>query len=174
MALHSCCAPCSAAIIEHLLGAGEKPLVYFYNPNIFPETEYLHRKSELVRYTNAVGVAFVDGDYENDIWLEQVRHLAGEPERGARCLECFKIRMLATAKLAKQLNIPVFATTLAASPRKSLEQIAQAGYWAAAQCEGVEFLEKNWRKGGLNERRIEIVNQYNFYRQKYCGCRMKS
>ena len=102
--------------------------------------------------------------------MQQVSGLEAEPERGKRCLQCFRIRMLATAKLAFEQGFDCFATTLASSRWKSLEQIAQAGQWAAAQFEGVEFWEKNWRKGGLSERRRILLSENGFYNQQYCGC----
>ena len=168
--LHCCCAPCSAAIIEWLLANGSRPVVFFYNPNIFAQKEYEIRKSELVRYANLQGIEMIDGDYSHDYWLQYVSGLEHEPERGARCLQCFKIRLLATAKLAYERRIDLFATSLASSRWKSLDQIAQAGRWAAEQYAGVEFWEKNWRKDGLSERRIELLKQNAFYNQQYCGC----
>ena len=170
MLLHCCCAPCSAAIIEWLLINGFKPVLFFYNPNIFPKSEYDLRKTELVRYADLQGIEVIDGDYNHDVWLQHVAGLEQEPERSERCLKCFKIRMLATAQLAYERHLDVFATSLASSRWKSLEQIAIAGHWAAAQYNGLEFLEKNWRKDGLSERRIELLNQNVFYNQKYCGC----
>ena len=170
MILHCCCAPCSAAIIEWLLGEGIRPVLFFYNPNIFPKAEYELRKKELKRYADVHGIEVIDGDYNHDDWLQQVAGLEHEPERGERCQQCFKMRMLVTAQLAFERGISTFATSLASSRWKSLEQIAQAGHWAAAQFTGVEFFEKNWRKNGLSERRIELLNQNAFYNQKYCGC----
>lgn len=168
--LHTCCAPCSAAIIEWLLQNDIRPVLYYYNPNIFPREEYDIRKAECTRYAQAQGLEIIDGDYEHGEWLEQVRGLESEPERGKRCMQCFKIRMLATAKVTKVQGYECFATTLASSRWKSLEQIAEAGKWAAAQFEGVEFWEKNWRKGGLSERRRILLAQNGFYNQQYCGC----
>jgi predicted adenine nucleotide alpha hydrolase (AANH) superfamily ATPase len=168
--LHTCCAPCSAAIIEWLLAAGIHPVLFFFNPNISPQTEYDVRKAELTRYALSQGVDVLDGDYSHENWLRDVVGLEGEPERGARCLQCFKMRMLATAELAFQRGYGRFATTLASSRWKSLEQIAQAGHWAAAQYDGVAFWEKNWRKDGLSERRRELLQKNGFYNQKYCGC----
>ncbi len=168
--LHTCCAPCSAAIIEWLLRNNIRPVLYYFNPNIFPQEEYLIRKAECSRYARAQGVEIIDGDYVHEEWLQQVYGLEAEPERGKRCLQCFRIRMLATAKLAFEQRFDCFATTLASSRWKSLEQIAQAGQWAAAQFEGVEFWEKNWRKGGLSERRRVLLSENGFYNQQYCGC----
>ena len=168
--LHSCCAPCSAAIIEWLLDADIRPTIFFFNPNIYPQTEYHIRKTELIRYASSLEVEIIDGEYCHDIWLQQVAGLETEPERGIRCLECFKIRMLATAQLAHERGFGRFATTLASSRWKSLDQIAKAGHWAAAQHNDVAFWEKNWRKDGLSERRNELLRENGFYNQQYCGC----
>ena len=96
--------------------------------------------------------------------------LEDEPERGKGCLQCFKIRLLATAKLADERGFRLFTTTLASSRWKSLQQITEAGKWAAARFEGLEFWEKNWRKGGLSERRKILLAENGFYNQQYCGC----
>ena len=97
--------------------------------------------------------------------------LEDQPERGSRCLECFRYRMLATAQCAKSLGISLFATTLASSRWKSLSQIAIAGHEAVDRVGGdLQFFDKNWRKNGLQNRRNELLKQYNFYNQQYCGC----
>lgn len=168
--LHSCCAPCSAAIIEWLLTEGVRPVLFYFNPNIYPQPEYDIRKSELIRYASLQGVDAIDGGYDHINWLQHVFRWENEPERGARCLLCFRMRLLATARLAKKMGIDLFATTLASSRWKDLNQIAQSGHWAAAQYDGVEFLEKNWRKDGLSERRNELLKINGFYNQLYCGC----
>lgn len=168
--LHCCCAPCSAAIIEWLVAQDIRPVLYYFNPNIFPLQEYEIRKAECSRYAASLGLEIIDGDYDHDAWLEKMAGLETEPERGKRCLQCFRMRMLATAKMAEQRGFARFATTLASSRWKSLEQIAEAGKWAAAQVEGVEFWEKNWRKGGLSERRRILLAENGFYNQQYCGC----
>ena len=168
--LHSCCAPCSAAIIEWLLVTGMRPVLFYFNPNIFPKTEYDLRKAELSRYALSQGVEVIDGDYCHDGWLQQVTGLEHEPERGVRCLQCFKTRLLATAELAHERGFTRFATTLASSRWKNLDQITKAGHWAATQYEDVEFWDRNWRKGGLSERRNVLLRENNFYNQRYCGC----
>ena len=170
MLLHCCCAPCSAAIIEWLLTAGIRPILFYFNPNIFPAAEYKIRKAELTRYALSQGVEVIDGDYCHERWLQHVAGLENEPERGARCLECFRMRLLAAAQLAYERGISRFATTLASSRWKNLDQIAEAGHWAASQYDGVEFWDKNWRKDGLSERRNELLREFGFYTQRYCGC----
>lgn len=168
--LHSCCAPCSSAILEWLLANDYQPTIYYFNPNIFPEEEYLIRKNECTRYAAKLGVTMIDGDYDHQIWLEGVKGFEQEPERGKRCLQCFKIRLLKSAEKAKELNINLFTTTLASSRWKNLEQINEAGFWAESQVEGVKFWDKNWRKGGLQERRNELLKANGFYNQLFCGC----
>ena len=169
--LHCCCAPCSSAIIEWMMQNDYRPVLFFSNPNIYPQEEYLIRKNELTRYATELGLQVIDDDYDHQLWLQQVASgRENEPERGSRCLECFRMRMLRSARKCKELGITTFTTTLASSRWKSLEQIAIAGHWAAEQVGGVEFWDRNWRKGGLQQRRSELLREHQFYNQLYCGC----
>ncbi|MDR0572836.1 MAG: epoxyqueuosine reductase QueH [Tannerella sp.] len=168
--LHACCAPCSSAIVECLLEHGIRPALFYYNPNIYPDQEYEKRKAECIRHAQTLGLDFVDVDYDHDKWLEAVKGLEREPERGARCLRCFKERLTATALYASENGFRVFATTLATSRWKNPEQISEAGECAAALFPNLVFWTRNWRKGGLSERRNELVRMYGFYNQPYCGC----
>ena len=173
--LHTCCAPCSSAIIEAMLNNGITPVIYYCNPNIYPLEEYLIRKDECTRYAQSLGLEIVDADYDHDNWLEQMKGLENEPERGGRCLKCFKIRLLRTAIYARDHGFKVITTTLASSRWKSLVQINEAGLWACSQVTvpqeaSVLWWDQNWRRGGLQERRNQIIKEYNFYNQLYCGC----
>ena len=175
--LHTCCAPCSSAIIEAMMNNGITPVIYYCNPNIYPQEEYEIRKNECTRYAQSLGLEIVDADYDHEKWLEAMRGLENEPERGGRCLKCFKLRLLRTAEYAMQRGIKVITTTLASSRWKSLDQINEAGLWA---CERIKetippddcviWWDQNWRKGGLQERRLQIIKEYGFYNQLYCGC----
>lgn len=158
---------------------GYEPVILFYNPNIFPEEEYLRRKNEIVRYANEIGVAIVDLDGDNAGgpweqqhagWLKCAEGLDGEPERGRRCLACFKHRLCVAADYAASHGFPLFTTTLASSRWKDIRQINEAGLYAQEQCgRGLtRFWDRNWRKGGLYERRNILARQ--FYNQQYCGC----
>ena len=111
--LHTCCAPCSSAIIEYLMANGIEPVIYYCNPNIYPYEEYQIRKDECTRYAEALGLEIVDADYDHQQWLEAVRGLENEPERGGRCMECFRFRLLMTARYARERGIEVITTTLA-------------------------------------------------------------
>jgi len=168
--LHTCCAPCSAAIIEWLMLNDYQPTLYFFNPNIFPKKEYEIRKGELVKYAKKFSLEIIDSDYNHVQWLEQIYGCENEPERGKRCAICFKYRMLATAQTAHNLQISLFATTLASSRWKNIEQINEAGFAAAELFEDVSFFDKNWKKNGLYERRNQLLKENNFYNQQYCGC----
>lgn len=169
--LHTCCAPCSSAIIEVLLQNGITPIIYYCNPNIYPQEEYEIRKNECTRYAQSLGLEIVDADYDHDNWLAEMKGLECESERGGRCLKCFKLRLLRTAQYAAQRGIKVITTTLASSRWKSLDQINEAGNWAVKDiCPAVIWWDQNWRKGGLQERRLQIIKEYDFYNQLYCGC----
>lgn len=177
--LHTCCAPCSSAIIEAMISNGITPVIYYCNPNIYPLEEYEIRKNECTRYARSLGLEIVDADYDHEAWLEAIRGMENEPERGGRCLKCFKLRLLRTAEYAMQRGIKVITTTLASSRWKSLDQINEAGLWACSQINGrssaaplasVVWWDQNWRKGGLQERRLQIIKEYDFYNQLYCGC----
>jgi len=185
--LHCCCAPCSAAIIEWMLNNDIEPVLFYYNPNIYPQEEYLIRKNELTRYAESLHLTVIDGDYDYQLWKDWACHnlnttnLQDFPERGSRCLECFKLRLLEAAKKCRELGLEQFTTTLASSRWKSLEQINAAGQWAAEMVNGeglmvngekptVTFWDKNWRKGGLQDRRNALLKENGFYNQQYCGC----
>lgn len=168
--LHSCCAPCSSAIIECMLANGIRPTVFYFNPNIYPQEEYETRKAEAKRFVIAQGLDFVDADYNHEEWLENIHGLESEPERGSRCLQCFTLRLAATARYASEHDFRVFTTTLASSRWKSLEQITEAGHRAMNLYPGTLFWEQNWRKGGLQDRRNQLLKEYQFYNQQYCGC----
>jgi len=168
--LHACCAPCSSAIVEWLVQHDIRPVIFYYNPNIWPLEEYEIRKNESKRHAESLDLRWIDGDYDHEQWCRDVCGLEGEPERGRRCEHCFTLRLTEAARKAKELGLQYFTTTLASSRWKSLEQIERAGHLAEQAVEGVTFWAQNWRKGGLYERRNQLLKEYNFYNQKYCGC----
>ncbi len=168
--LHACCAPCSSAIVEWMLQHDIRPIIFYFNPNIYPREEYDIRKNESKRHADHLGIRWIDGDYDHEAWLRQVQGLEHEPERGSRCLQCFQLRLTATALQARQLGITHFATTLASSRWKSLDQITLAGQAAESAVEGTLFWAQNWRKGGLQDRRNQLLRDFQFYNQQYCGC----
>lgn len=168
--LHTCCAPCSSAIIQALKSRGVRIVVYFYNPNIHPREEYERRKSEIVRYAQENDIEFFDGDYNTELWFAKVKGYEQEPERGERCMRCFDLRLVQTAAFAHTMGIRYFTTTLASSRWKSLVQIEAAGRNAEQQYPSTSYWHKNWRKDGLQEVRQQIISKEGFYNQTYCGC----
>ena len=191
--LHACCAPCSSAIVEWLVQHDIRPTIFYYNPNIWPREEYEIRKNESKRHAESLGLTWIDGDYDHQQWQQDVCGLEGEPERGRRCELCFTLRLTAAARKAKELGIQYFTTTLASSRWKSLEQINKAGLIAQETVSSESnlspltipeqssptrslshlsplFWSQNWRKGGLYERRNQLLKEFNFYNQQYCGC----
>lgn len=168
--LHACCAPCSSAIVEWLLLHDVRPTIFYYNPNIWPREEYNIRKDESKRHAERLGLRWIDGDYDHDGWRDGICGMEGEPERGRRCEQCFTLRLTVAARKAAEYGFTYFATTLASSRWKSLEQIERAGLRAQQAVPGTIFWVQNWRKGGLQERRNQLLKAYGFYNQQYCGC----
>lgn len=162
------------------------PVIFYFNPNIYPFEEYEKRKNESKRHAQSLGIQWIDADgpqnsdYGHEGWLRSVQGLEHEPERGKRCEACFYHRLFVTARKAQELDIPYFATTLASSRWKNLEQINAAGSKAEEMVnrypadsivrEPVHFWAQNWRKDGLQERRNQLLKEYDFYNQTYCGC----
>ncbi len=178
--LHACCAPCSSAIVEWLMAHEITPVLFYFNPNIYPREEYEIRKNESKRHADSLGIEWMDGDYDYDRWRASICGLEQEPERGRRCEACFYHRLAAAARKAHEAGIPFFATTLASSRWKSIEQVNRAGQAAEVwvnshpepgdRCSNVQFWAQNWRKDGLQERRNQLLKEYQFYNQLYCGC----
>jgi hypothetical protein len=167
--LHTCCAPCSVAVIDELK---DKFIltVFFYNPNIFPEEEYLKRKKEVTKVCNEWGVPMVDWDYESEKWGRETRGLENEPEGGVRCLKCFALRINTAAQYARDKNFDFFSTTLTSGRNKSATTIFPLAEDATKKF-SVKFYAEDWKKNGRQERGKEMVNSRGIYRQNYCGCK---
>lgn len=168
LALHSCCAPCSSYVLE-FLSRNFDVTVFFYNPNIHPHQEYLHRLSEQKRLCAALGVPLVECEYDDDKYFEYVKGLESEPEGGARCEKCFEMRLRNTARLAALSGFKLMTATLTVSPHKNAGLINSIGE-AAAAGQGLSWLPCDFKKRGGYQRSIELSRQYQLYRQNYCGC----
>lgn len=168
--LHTCCAPCSGAIIECLLKNGIRPTIFYSNSNIYPYKEYLIRKDECSRYAAANGLKIIDDDYNHNLWRCMSEGYENEPEMGERCFHCFAFRLERAARYAYEHGYKVLTTTLASSRWKNLDQVNAAGEYACSLFPNVIWWPQNWRKGGLQERRGQIIKEQNFYNQQYCGC----
>ncbi|RUO65128.1 hypothetical protein SAMN06297229_1508 [Pseudidiomarina planktonica] len=168
--LHSCCAPCSGEVMERMAEAGIKFTIFFYNPNIHPEKEYLLRKEENIRFAEKLGVPFIDADYDSKNWFERVKGLEWEPERGERCTACFDMRFERTALYAHEHGFDTITSCLGISRWKNMEQINDCGKRAAARYPDMHYWTFNWRKQGGAARMVEISKRERFYQQEYCGC----
>ncbi len=168
--LHSCCAPCSSHCLSVLASLAKVTVLYF-NPNIFPAEEYEKRKSEQMRFIKEAypQVKVCDCDYDHALFLAAVKGLEGEKEGGARCTECFRLRLTAAARAAKTLGCDMFATTLTVSPHKNAPLINETGREIQAR-EGVEFLPSDFKKKEGYKHSILLSRRYSLYRQNYCGC----
>jgi predicted adenine nucleotide alpha hydrolase (AANH) superfamily ATPase len=115
-------------------------------------------------------IDFAEDKYDHEEWLTFIKGLEKEPERGARCLKCFTFRLMRTAKYASDNDISYFTTALASSRWKDLAQTDEAGAIAEKSRRGIKYWKRNWRKGGLSERKAVLNKEFGFYNQKYCGC----
>lgn len=172
--LQSCCAPCSTAVIERL--ASEFDItIFYYNPNIYPEEEYLKRKNEELKYIeifnkkNTDKIKFLDCDYESELFYEKTKGFENEREGGARCAICFRLRLEKTASLARSKGFDIFGTTLTVSPHKNAELINAIGLELQKEYD-IEFLVSNFKKQNGYKRSVELAKENNLYRQNYCGC----
>ena len=173
--LHSCCAPCSTAVIERLKEEFDI-VIFYYNPNIYPEEEYIKRKNEEIKYVNHLNeidkehlISMLDSDYESEKFYAASKGYETEREGGARCAICFKLRLEETAKKAKELGFDLFGTTLTVSPHKNAELINSIGLGIEKEI-GVKFLVSNFKKNNGYKRSVELSKENNIYRQNYCGC----
>ena len=173
--LHSCCAPCSTAVIERLKEDYDITILY-YNPNIYPEEEYIKRKNEELKYIEilknknpATIINFMDCDYDSETYYKAVKGYENEREGGARCAICFKVRLDKTAKLAKQNGYDIFGTTLTVSPHKNAEVINAIGQNISSNV-GIEYLVSNFKKQNGYKLSVDLSKENGLYRQNYCGC----
>lgn len=167
--LHACCMGCGAYVSKLLAEQGYKITVYFYNPNIFPASEYEKRRAEAKRIAREFKLKFIAGDYNHDKWLQLVRGREHDPERGERCLICYKERMEAAAKLAKEKNFEYFATTLSISPHKASGAISEIGGNLEKE-RGVKFFDFDFKKDDGFRKSCALAKELGLYRQNYCGC----
>ena len=169
--LHSCCGPCSSAVLERLCGHFRVTLLY-YNPNIEPEEEYLHRLSEQKRLLTLLPgeIPLLECGYEHEAFEAFAPAMADAPEGGERCLACFALRLGYTAEQAKAHGFEYFTTTLSVSPHKNADNVNRIGEEAGKR-HGVKYLFADFKKKNGYLRSLELSKEYVLYRQDYCGCR---
>ena len=169
--LHSCCGPCSSAVLERLTEHFRVTVLY-YNPNIEPEEEYLHRLSEQKRLLSLLpgDIPLLPCDYGHEAFAAFAEKMADCPEGGDRCLSCFALRLTETARQAKAHGFEYFTTTLSVSPHKNADNVNRVGE-AAGREAGVKYLMADFKKKNGYLRSLQLSKEYGLYRQDYCGCR---
>lgn len=173
--LHSCCAPCSSYVLEYLRRFF-RITVFYYNPNISMEEEYIKRVAEQKRLIAAYNesktaypIEIIEGDYEPKLFFETVKGFEECPEGGERCFACYELRLGKTSQIAKDGDFDYFTTTLTISPLKNAPKLNEIGERLSAEC-GVKWLPSDFKKKGGYQRSIELSKEYELYRQNYCGC----
>ena len=170
--LHSCCAPCSSYVLEYLNRYFEIT-VFYYNPNIYPESEYTKRiweQQELIsRMPFLHPVSFLAGPYDQERFYEMARGLEHVKEGGERCLKCYELRLSEAARMAVKTEADYFTTTLSISPLKNADRLNEIGMRLGEE-DGVPYLPSDFKKKNGYKRSIELSREYDLYRQDYCGC----
>lgn len=170
--LHSCCAPCSSYVLEYLSNYFRITVLY-YNPNIYPESEYSKRIIEQQTLIGAMRtkypVQFIAGDYEKEKFYAMANGLEEVQEGGVRCFKCYELRLRETAEIAKAGGYEYFTTTLSISPLKNAAKLNEIGLKLAEEY-GVAYLTSDFKKKNGYKRSVELSAQYGLYRQDYCGC----
>ena len=168
--LHSCCAPCSGDIILRLKESAIDFSIYFYNPNIHPEREYMIRKEENKKFALKHEISFIDADYDKDNWFELTKGMEWQPERGKRCSTCFDMRFIKTASHAQKHGFDIISSTLGISRWKDFNQINNSGIKAADLFDKISYWTYNWRKQDGSKNMLVVSKNEEFYMQEYCGC----
>lgn len=170
--LHSCCAPCSSYTLSYL-SKYFQIILFYYNPNIFPESEYSKRVEEQRRFISeypfSEKIKLIEGDYEPEKFFELAKGRENCPEGGERCFLCYELRLEKAFELAKSLGCDYVTTTLSISPHKNAEKINELGEELSIKY-GVDFLPSDFKKKDGYRQSIELSKQYGLYRQDYCGC----
>ena len=172
--LHSCCGPCSGSVIE-LLSKHFAVTVLWYNPNLYPEAEFYKRldtQKQIIAALKADGLGSAEltvCDWRSDEYMSRIKGLENEPEEGLRCIECFKLRLEETARLAAEGGFDWFCTTLTVSPQKDAAAINAIARDAEKKY-GVKWLPSEFKKRDGYRRSTELSRIYGLYRQNYCGC----
>ena len=170
--LHSCCAPCSSYVLEYLSKYFEITDLY-YNPNIFPEEEYIYRSNELRRLIDEmpakIPVKYISCEYTPEDFNEIAKGREKDKEGGERCFLCYRLRLEKTAQIAMENNFDYFTTTLSISPLKNAEKLNEIGREMSEKY-GVKYLYSDFKKRNGYKRSVELSKEYELYRQNFCGC----
>ena len=164
--LHACCGVCACACIGKLKEEGFSPIVFFFNPNIQPQTEYQKRKIAAFIMAEALGVTIIEGNYNSSAWQQAVKPYSQKAEGGQRCLACYKMRLSEAFNLLCKKGYNYFTTTLTVSPHKRSSDIIKIG----KDIGGDKFLPFDFKKKNGFKKTIAAAKNLNLYQQNYCGC----
>jgi len=146
---------------------GYCPVVYFCNPNLDTKEEYERRLEAQKTVCAYYSVELIAEKYDHNIFLETVKGLENEPERGRRCDKCIELRLTHSAAKAKELGISKFTTSLVISPHKNYQKITEIGEKSA---EGLEYISIDFKKKDGFLKTNNLSKELGLYRQNYCGC----
>ena len=166
--LHTCCAPCISHVHE-VLSSQYDVTAYYFNPNISPVREYQKRLDELKSFASLRGFGLIEGDYPLKEWVSAVKELRYSGERSLRCWQCYRFRLEATFRKAKELKFDAVATSLSISPHKDAVMINRIGAELQGKY-GIFFHSADFKKNDGYKKSVELSRRYGFYRQDYCGC----
>lgn len=170
--IHSCCAPCSSYVLEYL-SEYFKITVFYYNPNIYPESEYSKRIAEQQKLIHDMKfrypVSFLAGQYDKERFYEMAAGMETQKEGGARCMKCYALRLSEAARQAAAGGFDYFTTTLSISPMKNAQKLNEIGLRSGEKY-GVKYLVSDFKKKNGYKRSVELSKEYGLYRQDYCGC----
>ena len=160
--VHICCAPCFTYPRTRLIESGIDFTGFAYNPNIHPFVEYKNRLFAVRDFSKQKGFEVI---YRDEYGLDEfVKGVIGSE---CRCEYCYTIRMLETARMAKEGGFDGFTTSLLVSPYQKHEVIKSICESAAKQYD-INFYYEDFRVGWSESQRLS--REYEMYRQKYCGC----
>lgn len=166
--LHICCAGCGVYVSKEMSKQYNITL-YFCNPNIWPEKEFDIRRTEVKKIAKEYGLKYIIDEYDHAKWLKLVKGHEKDPEKGERCLICYKYRLEQSAKFAQAKKFDYFTTTLTISPHKDAKAIFEIGNKLAKKYK-VNFLEKDFKKQDGFKKSVVMSQALGLYRQNYCGC----
>lgn len=169
--LHACCGPCASSVLEYLTPYFDIT-VFYYNPNIMPNEEFILREKALKDVISHFdGVKLIVPQQSADEYLSLVKGYEDAPESGERCAICFDFRLEKCAEFVQKNaeKYDFFATTLTVSPHKNAQLINEIGI-KNAQKYGVNYLCSNFKKRDGYLRSIQLCKEWNIYRQAFCGC----
>lgn len=166
--LHSCCGPCSSYVLD-LLKDSFDITIYYYNPNIYPDLEFIKRlnvQKELIKKMNA-NIKIMEEYDSHDVYLKYIGDASNLKEGSKRCYLCYEFRIKKLSEVASARGFDYFSTVMSVSPYKNSEWINELGKKYEIKS---KFLYSNFKKEDGYKKSIILSREYELYRQDWCGC----